>query len=109
MARKPTNPEAETAEPEAQAAPEPEVTPEPEAQAAPEAAVTPEPEAPKQETPQKTAATLVVTGPREGRRRAGRHFGAEPVSIRLDDLSEAEWDAIEGDPALTTQIVNAPY
>lgn len=49
--------------------------------------------------------TLRVIGPKKGRWRAGRHFGAEPVSIPLADLSEAEIAALESDPVLTVAIV----
>lgn len=43
---------------------------------------------------------LVVTGPRQGRRRAGRAFGPETVSIPLADLSGEEVEAILSDPLL---------
>lgn len=45
--------------------------------------------------------SLVVIGPRRGRRRAGRQFGPEPVTIPLAELSDDEIAAIKGDPALT--------
>ncbi len=47
-----------------------------------------------------------VIGPRRGRWRAGRHFTPEPVTIDVDDLSEAELDAILDDPVL--QAVRVP-
>jgi hypothetical protein len=43
---------------------------------------------------------LTVTGPKRGRRRAGRQFGPEPVLIAAADLSEAARLALEADPAL---------
>lgn len=51
-----------------------------------------------------TTAVLVVTGPRRGRWRAGRHFTDQPTRIPLDDLTEIELDALRDDPALTTII-----
>lgn len=53
-------------------------------------------------------ATLLVKGPRQGRWRCGRHFGAEPVSILLEDLSNDEVAALNADPALTVTAVDAP-
>ncbi|MDB5658318.1 MAG: hypothetical protein JWS10_933 [Cypionkella sp.] len=53
--------------------------------------------------------TLVVKGPLQGRWRARRHFTIEPTSIRLDELTEAEIEALCGDPMLTVGIVAAPY
>lgn len=47
---------------------------------------------------------LVVTGPRRGRWRAGRHFTDQPTRIPLDDLTEIELDALRDDPALTATI-----
>ncbi|QYK42863.1 MAG: hypothetical protein KF887_07105 [Paracoccaceae bacterium] len=53
--------------------------------------------------------SLIVTGPKSGRRRAGRQFGPEPVTLAVSDLSEAEIAALMTDPALTIQTINAPY
>jgi hypothetical protein len=53
--------------------------------------------------------SLIVTGPRAGRRRTGRQFGPQPVTIALSDLSEAEIAALTGDPSLTVVTVDAPY
>jgi hypothetical protein len=53
--------------------------------------------------------SLVIIGPKAGRRRAGRQFGPEPVTLAVSDLSEAEIAALTGDPALTVQTVSAPY
>lgn len=50
---------------------------------------------------------LKVVGPARGRRRAGREFGAEPVLIPLAALTDAERAAIETDPALLVQLVQA--
>ncbi|MCA0849691.1 HI1506-related protein [Salipiger thiooxidans] len=46
---------------------------------------------------------VVVTGPRKGRWRAGRHFTAEPVTIPAGDLSEDEIAALQGDPRLSVE------
>ena len=43
---------------------------------------------------------IEVIGPRQGRRRAGRAFGPEPVLIPMDELSEADLQALEDDPLL---------
>ena len=53
--------------------------------------------------------TLIVTGPKAGRRRAGRAFGLEPVSINAMDLTEDEIAALQADPLLTVEIIDAPY
>lgn len=55
---------------------------------------------PKDEEPTGPS-SITITGPRRGRWRAGRHFGPEPVTIALADLSDAELEALRGDPALT--------
>lgn len=44
---------------------------------------------------------VVVVGPKAGRRRIGRSFGAEPVSIPLEDLSEDDKAALIADPHLS--------
>lgn len=46
---------------------------------------------------------VVVTGPRKGRWRAGRHFTAEPVTIPAEDLSEDEIAALQADPRLSVE------
>lgn len=46
-----------------------------------------------------------VTGPRKGRRRAGRSFGREPVSIPIEELTGEDLAALQADPALTVEIV----
>lgn len=53
--------------------------------------------------------TVIVTGPKAGRRRAGRAFGPEPVPINSMDLTEDEIAALQADPALTVEIIDAPY
>lgn len=55
------------------------------------------------------ALTLIVTGPQSGRRRAGRAFGPEPVTLNAMDLTQDEIAALQADPALTVQILAAPY
>lgn len=45
---------------------------------------------------------LRVTGPKQGFRRAGRSFGAEPVDIPLAELSDEEIAALEEEPNLVT-------
>ncbi|WP_220474124.1 helix-hairpin-helix domain-containing protein [Aurantiacibacter xanthus] len=79
-----------------------------EPQAAPTPAPSPAPPSPPPPPPppstQDEAKSIVVTGPKRGRRRAGRLFGAEPVRIPLDELHEAEFDAIYTDPRLSVVI-----
>ncbi|NTT86918.1 hypothetical protein [Tabrizicola fusiformis] len=53
--------------------------------------------------------SVVVKGPAVGRWRAGRHFGAEPVTIPLDDLTEAQLLALQSDPELLVQVTAPPY
>lgn len=53
--------------------------------------------------------TVIVRGPRQGRRRSARQFGAEPVSIPLDHLREAELAALHADPLLSVTVVDAPH
>ena len=53
--------------------------------------------------------TLLVTGPKSGRRRAGRLFGADPVTLLVDELAEGDLAAIEADPLLRVTRVAAPY
>lgn len=45
-----------------------------------------------------------VVGPKQGRRRIGRHFGPEPVEIPVDDLSADEIAALKDDPTLAVSI-----
>ncbi|WP_102226918.1 hypothetical protein [Acidimangrovimonas sediminis] len=56
-----------------------------------------------------TGATVIVKGPRKGRWRCGRHFGATAVTIPAEELDEDDLAAIEADPALTMTVVDAPY
>ena len=53
--------------------------------------------------------TLLVTGPKSGRRRAGLQFGPEPVTLLVDELTEGDLAAIEADPLLRVTRVAAPY
>lgn len=53
--------------------------------------------------------SFVVTGPKKGRRRAGRSFGPEPVTIPAADLTEDEIAALTSDPGLTVTLIDAPY
>ena len=53
--------------------------------------------------------SLIVTGPLAGRRRAGRQFGPEPVTVAVADLTEAEIEALSSDVLLKVQTVTAPY
>lgn len=46
--------------------------------------------------------------PAQGIRRAGRHFGVEPVTILLGDLDEDELDAIRGEPDLVVVETDVP-
>lgn len=73
---------------------------------APAAAAAKEVKAKKAEAP---APTVVVTGPEKGRWRIGRKFTREPVSISIDDLAEAEVLALQADPELVVQLVDAPH
>lgn len=50
--------------------------------------------------PKTDSETVTVVGPKKGRRRAGRQFGAEPVVIAIADLSQGELEAITSDPTL---------
>lgn len=43
---------------------------------------------------------VTVKGPVKGRRRIGRHFGAEKVTIPLSALKKGELEALEADPEL---------
>lgn len=51
--------------------------------------------------------TITITGPKQGRWRAGRRFTKEPVTIPVDDLSEAEICALEDDPKLVVTLNTA--
>ncbi len=61
-------------------------------------------EAAKDQAPAATPApkplVVEVTGPRRGRRRAGRFFTAEPTIIPLADLGEEDKAALIADPLL---------
>ncbi|MDF2232178.1 hypothetical protein P2H44_06390 [Albimonas sp. CAU 1670] len=47
---------------------------------------------------------VVVVGPKRGRWRAGRHFGAEPVRIPEEELSEDDKAALLADPVLIVSV-----
>lgn len=47
---------------------------------------------------------VTVTGPRQGRWRAGRRWTSEPVTMPLADLSDDEMAALQADPTLTVTI-----
>lgn len=47
---------------------------------------------------------VVVVGPKRGRWRAGRHFGAEPVRIPVEELTEDEKAALVADPVLIVSV-----
>lgn len=51
---------------------------------------------------------IVVTGPRDGRRRAGRAFGVDPVRLPLMEPSDEDLRAIDGDPLLSWSVVQIP-
>lgn len=53
--------------------------------------------------------TVLVTGPKRGRWRAGMHFTPAPTALVLADLAPGVLEALQADPALTVQIVDAPY
>ena len=65
--------------------------------------------APIPEAESDPAPTVVVTALQPSRWRIGRKFGAEPVAIPAEDLSEDEYAALKADPLLTVQVVGAPY
>ncbi|WP_323036248.1 hypothetical protein [Pararhodobacter sp.] len=64
--------------------------------------------APTTEAENAPGGLIVVTGPKRGRWRAGYHFGPEPVTLKLDELTEDECAAIGKDPMLTTSIQSPP-
>ena len=45
-----------------------------------------------------------VTGPKQGRRRAGHRFGPEPVLFHAGELTEDDLVALEADPLLTVVV-----
>jgi len=47
---------------------------------------------------------VTITGPKQGRWRAGRHFSAEPAVIEIDTLTEDELEALRSDPMLTIAV-----
>ena len=48
--------------------------------------------------------TVTITGPKQGRWRAGRHFSDEPTVIEIDTLTEDDLDALRGDPMLSIVV-----
>lgn len=48
--------------------------------------------------------TATITGPKQGRWRAGRHFSAAPTVIDIDTLTEEALEALRGDPMLTIVV-----
>lgn len=48
---------------------------------------------------------IIVTGPKKGRWRAGRHFTPEPSIILVSDLEPGQREMIEGDLKLTVEFV----
>lgn len=53
--------------------------------------------------------TVLVTGPKRGRWRAGMHFTPTPTALVLADLSPGVLATLKADPLLTVRIVDAPY
>lgn len=51
---------------------------------------------------------LVVTGPAQGRWRAGHRFTSEPVTLSVADLTDDQVVAITNDPALTVMHLPVP-
>lgn len=51
------------------------------------------------------AGAIIVTGPKKGRWRAGRHFTPEPQIILVSDLEPGQREMIEGDLKLTVEFV----
>ena len=56
-------------------------------------------------TPKKKVAALRVVAKRDGFRRAGRRFGAEPTDIPMSELKKAEIEALKGDAGLVVHEV----
>ena len=54
-----------------------------------------------------TPQEVVVQGPAQGFRRAGRTFGPEPVVIALEDLAAGALEALMGEPMLNVQLRDA--
>ncbi len=52
----------------------------------------------------KARPTVTVKGPEKGRRRVGRSFGADQVTIPLSDLKPGQLEALEGDPELVVVV-----
>ncbi len=50
---------------------------------------------------------VIVTGPKRGRWRIGRHFTHEPVTIPVDELSEDQQTALLSDPKLSVETREA--
>ncbi len=50
---------------------------------------------------------LRVIAKRDGFRRAGRVFGADPVDVPLTDISEDQYVALTSEPMLVTYLVDA--
>lgn len=48
---------------------------------------------------------IIVTGPKKGRWRAGRHFTPEPQIILVSDLEPGQREMIEADPKLSVEFV----
>jgi hypothetical protein len=48
---------------------------------------------------------IIVTGPKKGRWRAGRHFTSEPQIILVSDLEPGQREAIQADPKLTVEFI----
>lgn len=56
---------------------------------------------------EREGAFIVVTGPKKGRWRTGRHFTKEPTKIYTADLSEADGLALKDDPSLSVSFFPA--
>lgn len=52
-----------------------------------------------------TTSALRVCGPKQGRWRAGRLFGPEPVTLPVAELTAGEIDALQADASLVTVLV----
>lgn len=55
-----------------------------------------------------TGVIVRVFGPKNGRRRCGRVFGPQPVDIPLENLTEAECEALSEDKALKIEVIPVP-
>lgn len=66
-------------------------------------AVTLSPEPPTENVAEALGIAVRVTGPKAGRYRAGRYWGAEPEELVVDEFT---FNALKGDPAFTVEQID---